>query len=107
MTGNPDGRIGIAIDRDDQVVTIAGERQLGCGDPVLEEHSIVTTAGVVDGVLTAAIDITVVVGTTDQRVEPFLTAQSVVTGISSEEHTSELQSLMRISYDVFCLKTKK
>src|SRR3546814_6351755 len=23
----------------------------------------------------------------------------------SEEHTSELQSLMRISYDVFCLKT--
>src|SRR3546814_9617100 len=25
----------------------------------------------------------------------------------SEEHTSELQSLMRISYDVFCLKTQK
>src|SRR3546814_10592283 len=25
----------------------------------------------------------------------------------SEEHTSELQSLMRISYDVFCLKTKR
>src|SRR3546814_9956611 len=25
----------------------------------------------------------------------------------SEEHTSELQSLMRISYDVFCLKKKK
>src|SRR3546814_4703179 len=24
----------------------------------------------------------------------------------SEEHTSELQSLMRISYDVFCLKNK-
>src|SRR3546814_7793555 len=27
--------------------------------------------------------------------------------IRSEEHTSELQSLMRISYDVLCLKTKK
>src|SRR3546814_4508204 len=27
--------------------------------------------------------------------------------VRSEEHTSELQSLMRISYDVFCLKTKK
>src|SRR3546814_7932221 len=26
---------------------------------------------------------------------------------SSEEHTSELQSLMRISYAVFCLKQKK
>src|SRR3546814_4741347 len=25
----------------------------------------------------------------------------------SEEHTSELQSLMRISYDVFCLTNKK
>src|SRR3546814_2868399 len=25
----------------------------------------------------------------------------------SEEHTSELQSLMRISYDVFCLQKKK
>src|SRR3546814_2145741 len=27
-------------------------------------------------------------------------------GCRSEEHTSELQSLMRISYDVFCLKIK-
>src|SRR3546814_5523957 len=27
--------------------------------------------------------------------------------VSSEEHTSELQSLMRISYAVFCLKKKK
>src|SRR3546814_10223413 len=27
--------------------------------------------------------------------------------VGSEEHTSELQSLMRISYAVFCLKTKK
>src|SRR3546814_8502832 len=30
-----------------------------------------------------------------------------VTIVRSEEHTSELQSLMRISYDVFCLKKKK
>src|SRR3546814_1910644 len=28
-------------------------------------------------------------------------------GDRSEEHTSELQSLMRISYAVFCLKKKK
>src|SRR3546814_4607407 len=27
--------------------------------------------------------------------------------VRSEEHTSELQSLMRISYAVFCLKNKK
>src|SRR3546814_6853943 len=30
-----------------------------------------------------------------------------VTANRSEEHTSELQSLMRISYAVFCLKKKK
>src|SRR3546814_4350646 len=30
-----------------------------------------------------------------------------VEGYRSEEHTSELQSLMRISYAVFCLKKKK
>src|SRR3546814_7105308 len=35
-------------------------------------------------------------------------AQSIVTPyVRSEEHTSELQSLMRISYAVFCLKKKK
>src|SRR3546814_10871001 len=28
------------------------------------------------------------------------------TGIRSEEHTSEIQSIMRISYAVFCLKKK-
>src|SRR3546814_2187476 len=31
----------------------------------------------------------------------------VWSGQRSEEHTSELQSLMRISYAVFCLKKKK
>src|SRR3546814_6896275 len=30
-----------------------------------------------------------------------------IAGLRSEEHTSELQSLMRISYAVFCLKKKK
>src|SRR3546814_1546410 len=33
--------------------------------------------------------------------------QSPDLGLRSEEHTSELQSLMRISYAVFCLKKKK
>src|SRR3546814_2285703 len=34
-------------------------------------------------------------------------SQIVDTLIRSEEHPSELPSLMRISYAVFCLKTKK
>src|SRR3546814_1760412 len=35
------------------------------------------------------------------------TRWAVASGRRSEEHTSELQSLMRISYAVFCLKKKK
>src|SRR3546814_6118561 len=37
----------------------------------------------------------------------WLTTPATVAGVRSEEHTSELQSLMRISYAVFCLKKKK
>src|SRR3546814_2612620 len=33
-------------------------------------------------------------------------SQGFKSGLRSEEHTSELQSLMRISYAVFCLKKK-
>src|SRR3546814_7743542 len=38
----------------------------------------------------------------------FLSSRLIATGLTprSEEHTSELQSLMRISYAVFCLKKK-
>src|SRR3546814_9467995 len=42
-------------------------------------------------------------GVVDQRVE----AAEAADGLRSEEHTSELPSLMRISYAVFCLKKKK
>src|SRR3546814_9496266 len=37
----------------------------------------------------------------------FIGAELSLGAIRSEEHTSELQSLMRISYAVFCLKKKK
>src|SRR3546814_4761950 len=40
----------------------------------------------------------------DERVETFFSGEDVY---RSEEHTSELQSLMRSSYAVFCLKKKK
>src|SRR3546814_4938324 len=33
--------------------------------------------------------------------------RTMASTLRSEEHTSELQSLMRISYAVFCLKQKK
>src|SRR3546814_6122841 len=47
----------------------------------------------------------------DYTIEAALDALLAGTGLTyrhrSEEHTSELQSLMRISYAVFCLKKKK
>src|SRR3546814_15625665 len=45
-----------------------------------------------------------------QRCLGLLADVMIETGVNllrSEEHTSELQSLMRISYAVFCLKKKK
>src|SRR3546814_6188099 len=39
-------------------------------------------------------------------VSPNLARQEPSAYLRSEEHTSELQSLMRISYAVFCLKNK-
>src|SRR3546814_10276335 len=42
----------------------------------------------------------------DQKRRHLLSHQLSIV-VRSEEHTSELQSLMRISYAVFCLKKKK
>src|SRR3546814_9788734 len=42
----------------------------------------------------------------ESGVEQLGRADSNIPAPRSEEHTSELQSLMRISYAVFCLKTK-
>src|SRR3546814_6309490 len=41
-----------------------------------------------------------------EAVVAFAPSRLVFAAFRSEEHTSELQSLMRISYDVFCLKKK-
>src|SRR3546814_10593475 len=41
------------------------------------------------------------------EISPGRGAMEAPSYVRSEEHTSELQSLMRISYAVFCLKKKK
>src|SRR3546814_2164024 len=46
-------------------------------------------------------------GKSVKRNERFFISESPRLMPRSEEHTSELQSLMRISYAVFCLKKKK
>src|SRR3546814_2933889 len=54
-------------------------------------------------------DMEVTTGTTPVTFDPSapVSRGQMTTFIRSEEHTSELQSLMRISYAVFCLKKKK
>src|SRR3546814_3667565 len=69
-------------------------------DRKLEFNEVATKAGL-------PVSKTLAVVTQDQSAGPFLTIRSEGALRRSEEHTSELQSLMRISYAVFCLKNKK
>src|SRR3546814_5463932 len=69
------------------------------------------TGGVCDGNNIAALGVPVVDtmgarGGAIHSADEFLIVESLVerARLRSEEHTSELQSLMRISYAVFCLK---
>src|SRR3546814_7630306 len=82
-----------------------------CSSDLLREKMVLTTkGGIILGVpydssaayLTSAIDISLQRLRTD-HVELW----QIHRPDRSEEHTSELQSLMRISYAVFCLKKKK
>src|SRR3546814_3053099 len=60
------------------------------------------------GKLAAAVDTRDVIGIGDNHRAGTPVAVRNIDDIDrSEEHTSELQSLMRISYAVFCLKKKK
>src|SRR3546814_8223459 len=67
--------------------------------PRIEPHDLVVDPGVVP--VRAGIG-----ATADHRLEVVVAAY-LERPARSEEHTSELQSLMRISYAVFCLKKKK
>src|SRR3546814_8405481 len=58
------------------------------------------TSGAATGI-SIFMDSRIRIGSSSPTVSPTLAT------IRSEEHTSELQSLMRISYAVFCLKKKK
>src|SRR3546814_10751617 len=60
------------------------------------------------GVLQKLLRIVGVLENVEQLAHPaVLAAFDLRAVLRSEEHTSELQSLMRISYAVFCLKKKK
>src|SRR3546814_8115035 len=73
------------------VILLAGRLLLGCAESLF-----------LTGTMTWAI---ATVGV--QNTGRVMAWQGIAIFGRSEEHTSELQSLMRISYAVFCLKKKK
>src|SRR3546814_2435844 len=79
------------------------------GDAVLDAQLVVRIIGRVAEVgqiqrLAQAAELPVVADGDD---DVAVAGRKYLIGYRSEEHTSELQSLMRISYAVFCLKKKK
>src|SRR3546814_7769294 len=98
-----DGSLGrrwaLAADHLDPVLRLAVQdrRQVTARPIQVRLHDLQREAGGdrrIEGIAAALED-----GHADRRGDPV--------GRRSEEHTSELQSLMRISYAVFCLKKKK
>src|SRR3546814_1233759 len=67
----------------------------------------------VQGLHVSFMDTDMTKGLEMKKVSPCLVVEAALTGLEgdreerSEEHTSELQSLMRISYAVFCLKKQQ
>src|SRR3546814_8096950 len=82
---------------------VDGEILKGCGIAACREEDVVELA---NGCIccTVADDFLPTIQALLDRPQP---PDHIVIETRSEEHTSELQSLMRISYAVFCLKKKK
>src|SRR3546814_4962014 len=64
------------------------------------------TAAPADAAAESEIVVTGIRGSLREAIEAKRDLSVIADVVRSEEHTSELQSLMRISYAVFCLKKK-
>src|SRR3546814_5953280 len=83
------------------LVTSPLERQLG-QMPGLTQMTSSSSGG--SSLITLQFDLDLPLDVAEQEVQAAINAATSL--LRSEEHTSELQSLMRISYAVFCLKKK-
>src|SRR3546814_149030 len=89
------GEDDVAIDLVMNIVSI-GEAKSRVGDP---RQQVVIVAADIDALAAQLDEGRMAIIGPQERIFPDV--------VRSEEHTSELQSLMRISYAVFCLKKKK
>src|SRR3546814_6589908 len=79
-----------------------------CHRIAILDHGALVADGTPDDLTTALEGRTVLVDAAEPRqAQKVLVDVPGVLSVRSEEHTSELQSLMRISYAVFCLKKKQ
>src|SRR3546814_7725242 len=86
---------------------IAGVGKVHVADDAAYEHGLAeNVAPLVVGLMAHHDAFVVPATTTGKNIAPRVAALLDVAQIRSEEHTSELQSIMRISYAVFCLKKK-
>src|SRR3546814_5182294 len=76
------------------------EIDVGYPDITAERQMLIETTGVQQSEAHAVM-------TAEELMQVQQLVRRVPVGERSEEHTSELQSLMRISYAVFCLKKKR
>src|SRR3546814_6633089 len=83
------------VDEDACMISSTGLVDFHCHLDLYPDHAVAVRDAEAAGVFTLAV-------TTTPRAWP----RNHELAQRSEEHTSELQSLMRISYDVFCLKKK-
>src|SRR3546814_6494346 len=95
--GDANATDGVADTQGADGAVVTGVAGGSVGEPLAGAYGVLTLNG--DGSYSYVLD------NASQRVQG-LAAGEVLTESRSEEHTSELQSLMRISYAVFCLKKK-
>src|SRR3546814_4706167 len=87
------------------IVSLVVLHRVRSGEAHLQASWIFTANDIkVNGLVIAA---AIGVAITDSAIPDLVAGGIIFVVVRSEEHTSELQSLMRISYAVFCLKKKK
>src|SRR3546814_6234115 len=99
--------IAVALDRKGKLTLYNGAVDIGQGSNTVMAQIAADALGLPVNVMRVVMGdtaLTADAGKTSASRQTFISGKAAE--LRSEEHTSELQSLMRISYAVFCLKKK-